>query len=543
MHRFSLLLSLVAFFYSALGQSTKPKLVVGVVVDQMRQEYLYRYQDRFVEGGFKRLMKEGFVCQNAHYNYIPTNTGPGHAAIYTGATPGIHGVLSNDWYDRFSQKEVNCVGDERQSTLGASNDSGKKSPHRMRTSTITDELRISTQFQSKVIGISLKDRGAILPAGHSANAAYWYDSKTGNFVSSSYYLEKLPEWVNKFNKRKLAENFLKGTWEPLYPIETYTRSGPDDSPYEERFKGKQRAVFPYNLKELAKTNGGFELLRETPFGNELVYEMAIAALREESLGKGLFTDFLAVSFSATDVMGHKFGPQSVELEDVYLRMDQLISSLLTTLDQELGQGAYTLFLTSDHGVVDVPQFLVDRKMPGGLFRPSRSFDIIQEFLNQKYGEGPWVVNGSNYQIFLNRPLIWERGIDIRQMQWEVSRLILELDGVAYSYPAYMMEEGDFNEGGIKGMLIRGYHPKLSGDVLFGPFPGYLLRSSPMGTNHGSGYTYDTHVPIMFFGHGVTSGSTTRPVAITDIAPTLAMMLQITLPNGANGIPIGELLKK
>ena len=382
----------------------KPKLVVGIVVDQMRQEYLYRFDSKFSEGGFKRLVANGYMLKNAHYNYVPTYTGPGHASIYSGTTPAVHGIIGNDWWDKNAKKSVNCVEDERFKAVGNPEGNGDVSPWRLLSTTITDELKLFTQKRAKVIGISMKDRGAVLPAGHMANAAYWYDSKTGKFISSTYYVTALPTWVDTFNSQKLADTYLNQTWNTLLPIAQYTESSPDESPYERKLQGAAKAIFPYNLKELRKANGGYELLVNSAMGDDLLTEFAKATLTGEQLGKDSDTDFLTISYSTPDYIGHGTGPNSVELEDTYLRLDRNIEDLLKKLDLEVGKGEYVVFLTADHAVVDVPQSLKDNKIPAGNFPLANVEAGLNDHL-QKYFPGKKVIDRiSNDQVFLNQEL-------------------------------------------------------------------------------------------------------------------------------------------
>ncbi|MDL5045065.1 alkaline phosphatase family protein [Oscillatoria amoena NRMC-F 0135] len=334
-----------ALFLTGHSQTVdRPKLVVGIMIDQMRQEYLYRYYDKYGDGGFKRLIKDGFMLNNAHYNYVPTYTGPGHASVYTGTTPAYHGIIGNVWYDKNLKKTVYCAGDETCTPVGSETSAnGKISPHRMLTTTITDELKLATQRRSKVISISDKDRGSALPGGHMADAAYWYDEVTGKMITSSYYMSSLPSWTEKFNSLKLPDKYLNGVWNALLPIESYAESGSDNSPYESKFRGETKNTFPYDLKTLRKSNNNYELLSYTPFSNDYLTEMAFAAIDGEKLGADAWTDFLCLSYSAPDKIGHQVGPQSVELQDVYLRLDRNIAELLKKLDQVSGPGNYLVF--------------------------------------------------------------------------------------------------------------------------------------------------------------------------------------------------------
>lgn len=336
--------------------TNKPKLVVGIVVDQMRYDYLTRFYSKYGEGGFKRMMNEGFNCKNNHFNYVPTFTGPGHASIYTGSTPKYHGIIGNDWYDKEIKKMVYCAGDDSVQSVGAKTEDGKMSPHRMKTTTFADENRLFTQMRGKTIGISIKDRGAILPAGHTANAAYWFYGKDeGLFISSTFYMNSLPNWVNDFNKSDKVASNLK-PWNTLYNIETYTESGSDLNDFEGGFKGKEAATFPYDLNVLKDQNGGFDILKSTPYGNTIVADFAIAALNGEQLGQDTNTDVLTVSFSSTDYVGHNFGVNSKEIEDTYIRLDKDLERFFKALDEKVGKENYTVFLTADHAAIDVPAY-------------------------------------------------------------------------------------------------------------------------------------------------------------------------------------------
>jgi predicted AlkP superfamily pyrophosphatase or phosphodiesterase len=517
----------------------KPKLVVGIVVDQMRQEYFYKYQDRYTEGGFKRLLNEGFVMKNAHYNYIPTYTGPGHASVYTGATPATHGIIANDWYVRSLGKSMYCAGDSTVSAVGGSEASGKISPRNMFSTTISDELRFATNKRSKVVGIAIKDRGAALPAGHLGDA-YWYDSKTGEFMTSTYYYNQLPKWVNDFNQKKLADKYLSKTWETLFPLSSYTQSIADNNEFEGPFIGKDNTAFPYILPELIEDNGGYGLLGTTPFGNSMTFDMAYAALEGEQLGKRGVTDLLAVSFSSPDYIGHRFGPTSVEVEDNYLRLDRELEQFLNYLDKTYGQDEYLVFLTADHAVADIVDYMKSENVPAGNFNTRYILTQLRGFTSQKFGEGNWISNFSNEQVFFNQQLIKEKNINPEEIQRAVADFLLGFEGVKEVYTATDLRRNEFTLGRAH-LLQMGYNHKASGDLLLILEPAWL-SSSYKGTTHGTGYTYDTHVPIIFYGWNVPKGESSRFVNITDIAPTLSMLLDIRLPNGSTGHPILEILQ-
>ncbi|MEB8345001.1 alkaline phosphatase family protein [Flavobacteriaceae bacterium KMM 6898] len=518
----------------------KPKLVVGLVVDQMRYDYLTRFWDHFGDGGFKRLANEGFNCKNNHFNYVPTYTGPGHASVYTGSTPSMHGIIGNDWYDKDSGKSVYCVGDEDYASVGTMNDAGKMSPHRMNTTTITDELRLHTQMRGKVIAISLKDRGAVLPGGHTANAAYWmHGEEEGSWISSTYYMDQLPKWVMDFNASTIVEDYKK-PWDTLKDIATYLESGTDNNPYEGMFNGETTTAFPHNLPLLWDANGKYSLLKSTPFGNSITTDFAMAALDGEKLGEDAITDFLAVSFSSTDYVGHMYGVNSKEVQDTYIRLDLDLERLLKTLDKKVGKGEYTVFLTSDHGANEVPAYLKDQKIPAGYIQYTDMQNKLNKFVEYTFGSKDIIKNISNSQIFLNHAVIKGLDLSLENVQETIAIEMLGYDGVERAYTAYQMWKKEYTKG-IPYMLQNGYNQKRSGDVLLVLKPA-TVQYSKTGSTHGSSFTYDTHVPLLFYGMGIKKGSTFAKTEIPDIAPTIASLLGIAFPNGATGKPIVEVLE-
>jgi predicted AlkP superfamily pyrophosphatase or phosphodiesterase len=547
MKRHYLIVTSVLISISALAQPTNtPKLVVGIVVDQMRMEYLYRYERKYGDGGFKRLMGQGFYLKNAHYNYAPTVTGPGHASVYTGTTPAMHGIINNEWYDKNLKKGVNCVGDDRYKPVGSDGGNGDVSPSRLLTTTITDELELATQRRAKVIGMSMKDRGAVLPAGHNPDGAYWFDGTTGNFITSTYYKPGLPTWLEKFNAQNLAEKYLSQEWKTTFPIEQYKESGPDDNAYETKAKGKEKPTFPYNLPALRKDNGSFDYLISTPFGNDLLADLAMAAIDGEALGKDEWTDMLTISFSSTDYIGHAMGPNSVEVEDVYIRLDKNIETLLSKLDAAVGKNQYVLFLTADHAVADVPSYMKDLKMPGDNLKTSTLKAGLTDYLKQYFPDRNIIEEFAGDQIYLNSDMFngdpRSSGVDYLVATELIRNYLLRQDGIAEVYTRQMLQSADFGEAGIRGAVRRGFHTKRSGDLSFVLESGWTTGSNPFGTTHSSPYTYDTHVPILFYGFGVKSGSTVHYHTITDIAPTLSILMKIKFPSGCTGEPISEILE-
>ncbi|GAB2482449.1 alkaline phosphatase PafA [Algoriphagus taiwanensis] len=530
--------SLFALSASAQQTNDQPKLVVGIIVDQMRQEYLYRFGDRFGEGGFKRFTEQGFMMTNGHYNYIPTYTGPGHASVYTGTTPATHGIIANNWYVRQLNRAIYCAEDSTVTNVGGTPGNGNISPRNLLSTTISDELRFSTAKRSKVVGIAIKDRGASLPAGHTGDA-YWYDSDNGEWMTSTYYHQALPQWAADFNTKKRPDYYLGQTWNTLYPIESYVNSLPDNNDYEAPFIGKSTPTFPYVLDSLRKNNGDYGLIASTPYGNSLTLDFAYAAIEGEKLGQRGVTDLLAVSFSSPDYIGHRFGPSSIEVEDNYLRLDKDLAAFFDYLDQKIGKGQYLVFISADHAVAEVPSYMVSERVPAGNFNTGLILGQLRGFAQAKYGDGNWILNFSNEQVFVNKDLAREKNMDFELMQREIADYSLRFKGVKEAYTAADLKKMEYNFGS-KHLLQMGFNHKASGDVLFVLEPAWLAGGQ-RGTTHGSGYTYDTHVPIAFYGWGIKPGTSSTYTTVTDIAPTLSVLLKIKFPNGAIGQPIKEIV--
>ncbi|MEM6687607.1 MAG: alkaline phosphatase PafA [Bacteroidota bacterium] len=519
----------------------KPKLVVGIVVDQMRYDYLTRFKDKYGKGGFMRMINEGYNCKNLHYNYIPTYTGPGHASVYTGTTPENHGIIANNWYDKVTKEVVYCASDSEESSVGVAGQwAGKMSPRRMLTATVTDQLRLHTQKRGKVIGVAIKDRGAILPAGHAASGAYWfYGKNNGDWITSTYYANTLPTWVQEFNAADEAEKYMK-TWNTLYDINSYIESDVDLNSYEGSFTGKDTPTFPYDLPNLKMVNGGFDILKATPYGNSLTTDFAIAAIKGENLGKNMDTDFLALSYSSTDYVGHRFGVNSIEVQDTYLRLDQDIERLLNTLDAEVGKGKYTVFLTADHAAVHVPSYLQDMKIPAGYFDGILLKKHLVYFLDELYGSQKLIENISSGQVFLDHSEIKRLNLSATAIENALQRELLKYDQIAKVYTRTALMNTEFTQG-TAAALQRGFNQKRSGDVCF-VLDIATISYSTTGSTHGSGFNYDTHVPFLLYGNGIEQGETLQRYHITDIAPTISALLEISFPNAATGNPIESALK-
>lgn len=546
MKKLSIFLFLIALAPVTKAQNIKsPKLIVGIVVDQMCYEYLYRYQAKFCENGFLKIMDQGTNCRNTHYNYVPTYTGPGHASIYTGTTPNNHGIVANEWFERESGNVINCVDDANVKPVGTESADGFCSPHHLKTNTVTDQLKL-TYPNAKVISMSIKDRGAILPGGHLSNGSYWYDYSTGKFITSTFFKTDLPKWVADFNAEAQVEKYMKGTWNTLLDISAYGESGPDDSPYEHLLPGKATPTFPYDLK--ASSNGApdYQLFTVTPYANTYLADFALRSIDAEELGKDEQTDMLCISFSTPDIAGHSFGPYSVELEDIYIRLDLEIAKLIKQLEEKVGKDQFVLFLTADHAVVPVPQYLIDKKLPGGYVFLNDHMTELKSQVVSKFGVD-LILEQENLNIYLDHKKIEELKLDSKVVQDFVASKIETWDGVKRVFTAYqLMNSGNDDEW--RDMIRKGYHARESGDVIFILEPGFLPKSADSetarkGTSHGSAFNYDTHVPLVWYGKGIPKQEVFRQIDITDIAATLTHLLYLQRNGAMTGEPILELLNK
>lgn len=506
----------------------RPKLVIGIVVDQMRWDYLYRYYNRYTpDGGFKRLLNNGFSCENTLIPYTPTLTACGHTCIYTGSVPSIHGITGNDWWDYDLKKYSYCTEDENVKTIGSTTTLGQMSPHNLLATTIGDELRLATNFNSKVVGIAIKDRGAILSAGHSANAAYWYDNKTGDWITSSYYLKELPKWVNDINAKKLVDKYYEQDWNLLYPIASYEQSAP-------AAKG-----FVHPLKPLIGKNYG--VIPATPFGNSFTFDMAMAAVNGEQLGADAVTDMLTVSLSSPDYIGHAYGPNSIEAEDGFLRLDKDLGDFLNFLDTKVGKGQYLLFLSADHGAASVPSFLKEHQIPAGNFDSQTITDELNKLLKEKTKTDELVIGILNNQVYLNRTVINDAGLNKDSINKWVMNYLMQQVAVERVVPLDALNNTTLNTK-VKEMLANGYYPKRSGDIQLIFKPQWIDGFLKGGTTHGGWNPYDAHIPLLFYGWKIQQGASIREVSMADIAGTIASLLHIQMPSGSIGNVIEEIVK-
>ncbi|KAA2243253.1 alkaline phosphatase family protein [Chitinophaga agrisoli] len=533
---FQLLAGAVALLQgvAAMGQAIeRPKLVVGIVVDQMRWDYLYRYHDRFGAGGFKRMLNEGYSCENTFISHLPSFTAVGHSTVYTGSVPAIHGITGNDWTDQQTGRHWYCTEDTTVQSVGSTTKAGAMSPRNLLASTITDELRLATNFRSKVVGVSLKDRASILPAGHTPNGAFWLDDSNASFITSTFYMKELPEWVKRFNDRKEPEQLMSKPWTTLYPINTYIQSTEDNSPWEGTFGGETAPVFPHNMPEIYKKDP--VSLRSTPSGNTLTLDFARAAVEGYNLGSGTVTDFLTINCASTDYAGHKFGPNSIEVEDVYLRLDKDLAAFFAFLDQRVGKGKYLVFLTADHGAAHSVGFMQEHNIPADFQKDKDLLAGLNNFLQTRFGATGLISNAQNYHLGFDQHKIEAAQLDYDVVKKETVRYLQALPGIEFAADIDNIGNSPLPEP-IKTMVINGYNPKRCGAIMVIPEPGWY-SGFEKGTTHGNWNAYDVHIPLVFMGWHVKHGNSNAITHMTDIAPTIAAMLHIQMPNGCVGKPV------
>ena len=522
----------------------KPHLVIGIIVEELNYNQLEKFHDKLGENGIKKLINEGTYFKNASYEYLLTQSAPGHATIATGSEPSFHGITSDEWYVPLKNELLNCTKDVNVNSVGGSFESGLHSPINLLVSTFSDELAMATNRKAKVFGIGLRESSAILSAGHAANAAYWFDNSTGTWMTSSYYIPALPEWVNDFNAMKFSDAYLNSTWNLLKPLNYYADCLPDSNSFEMGFNNIN--YFPYDLKKLRSKNlfnfkNDYSLLRETPFGNSFTTSFAIRLIKNEHLGKGDATDYLSICYSATDYIGHRFGPSSVEMGDAILRLDDDIKNLLTFLNDSIGKKNVLIYFTAAHGISEIPAVLEKNRIPSGYFQQNQALQLLRSYLNAVYGEGDWVKGYSEKQIFLNRTLIEDARLSLDDVQKKVARFLVQFTGVQAAYPYSAFETNDFGTGNLK-RIINNFSPQRSGDVIVILNPGWVEKESDYVTNYNSPYEYDSHVPLIWYGWTINRATVTRQVNMTDIAATLSTLCKVPYPNACTGEPMFELFR-
>lgn len=518
----------------------RPKLVVGIAIDQMRWDYLYRYYDRYGADGFKRLLTQGFRCEETYINYLPSYTGPGHACIWTGSIPAFHGIAGNTWINAQTGRGTYCVEDSSVHSIGGSQTAGRMSPRNLLSTTIGDELKLATNGRSRVFAISLKDRASILPAGHSANGVFWYDDSTGNFITSSFYAESLPAWLQTFNARRLPDSLLRAGWNLSQPATAYRHSTADATRYEGTFRGENSPVFPHDSLE----RSGRGAIRSIPGGNALTLRLATTLVDAERLGTSSDPDLLAINLASTDYAGHQFGPNALEMEDLYLKLDAELGEFFRYLDKVVGRGEYLLFVTADHGAAHNSHFLTDRKIPGGLLTEEglgRRMKAFADSALRGAGGAKAILGLDNYQVYLNNALLLQTGADREKLKASLKHFLEAQEGIEAVYD--VEADGITAPQPLRDMMLAGHHPQRSGSLAILTAPGWYAGYGATGTTHGTWHPYDTHIPLLWYGWNIPAGRTYSRFQMIDIAATVAALLHIQVPNACIGKPITDVLQK
>lgn len=539
-----LLISSFTVAQTAYIPPDKPKLVIGIIVEQLRYSQLESILGFLPDNGLKRMVTEGTYYRNVSLDYISTQAAPGFATISTGASPSAHGITSDTWFHPFNDQMIFCVQDPGAGPIGGSFETGLFSPVNLLSSTFADELHMAACGGSKVYGIGIKEMGAIITAGHAADGAFWYDDRTGTWMSSNYYMQTLPPWLMDLNAMLTPGQYLNQPWKPLMDPSLYPGCQPDSSTFERGFNGQ--TWFPYDLKELStkgkllNTTRDYSVLRETPFADDFTTELALRLIENEQMGQDDITDYLAITYSATDYIGHRFGPSSVEAADALVRLDKNIGLLLDKVDKSLGKKNVLVYFVSAHGVSEIPAVLEKSRVPSGYFKLNQSLQLLRSYLNAIYGRGDWVKGFYDNQIFLNRALIEDGKISLEEIQKRVARFMVQFSGIAAAVPTSSFEMSNFS-GGLLLKMNNNFNQQRSGDVMIALNPGWVEKTDNV-TGHNSPYEYDSHVPLIWFGWTASRASVTRSVSTRDIAVTLSVLCRIPLPNAASGDPLHELFR-
>jgi predicted AlkP superfamily pyrophosphatase or phosphodiesterase len=520
--------------------SRKPKLVLGIVIDQFRYDYLTRFEDLFGEGGFRRLLTNGAVFTNANYIYLPTVTAPGHATFMSGSIPALDGIISNEWFERETDRRVESVTDDDVKPLGGGKNALPRSPKRLIGSTLGDQLKLASAGKSKVVGIALKDRAAILPAGKNPDGAYWFDTGNGEFISSTYYFPELPAWVKRFNQTNRPDKYFGAKWEKLLPDAAYERSLPDDTPFEKyRFGNK----FPHVINGGEEKPGSkfYDQFDESPFSVDYTAAFAKAAIEGEGLGQDDYTDLLTVSFSTIDFLGHYVGPYSQEIEDLTLRTDRTLADLFSYVDRKVGLANTIVVLTADHGVAPIPEHAKAMGLVSGRVDVKTIPDAVQKALDEKFGHDTWIRDAVAGNIYFDYKTLDRRQVKREDVERTACDAVMKVVGVADCYTRTQLLAKQLAPGLISTRVLNDFFPERNGDLVFVLKPYYMVRADE-GTTHGSPYSYDTHVPIIFYGYGIVPGSYAGVSSPADIAPTLSTLLKLEPPSSSVGRVLTEAIR-
>lgn len=524
----------------------KPRLVVGIVIEQFRYDFIDKYWDMLGEGGIKKLINEGTFCKNASYDFFLTQSAPAHATLATGTSPRHHGIVADNWFTPLRDEIVYCTTDNSVKPAGGSYEAGQHSPSRLLPSTFADELKLATSGRAKTFGLGFKEHTAILSAGHSADAAYWYDKNSGTWMSSSYYIDSLPGWLNDFHSLQLADTYLDSEWNTLPGTDQYSSCFPDTSEYESGLNG--RSVFPYDIKKMStdafmgviNRKRDYSLLEKIPASDSYTTDFAIRLIEEEKLGEDEVTDFINVTFSATDNIGHSFGPGSVEMADAVIRLDKNLEHLLDYINNKVGKKNVLIYLTSAHGIAEIPGILQEKKIPAGYFRHNQAISLLKSYLNVVYGQGKWVKGYYGKQLYLNHMLIEDSDLDLAAVQLKAAGFLTQFTGISTAVSGTVLANNEFTRGHFARMR-NSFDPIRSGDIIIDLKPGWVENGEWV-TNHNSVYEYDSHVPLIWYGWKINRSGINRRINMKGLAATLSALCRVPYPNACSGEPVIELLR-
>ncbi|MDZ7737733.1 MAG: alkaline phosphatase family protein [Bacteroidales bacterium] len=548
---YTILFFLIIISWQAPAQNAyippeRPRLVMGIVIEQFRYDYIDKYRDMFGSGGILKLINEGTFCKNASYDFFLTQSAPAHATLATGTSPRHHGIVADNWYVPLREEIIYCSSDNSVDPIGGSFENGHHSPARLFPSTFADELKMATAGEARVFGLGFREHAAILAAGHTADAAYWYDDITGTWMSSSHYMDSLPSWVNDFNNMGLADFYFDRQWNTLLDMGEYRACLPDTNDYEAGLSG--RSVFPYDLKKMSTSSvlgmfnrkKDYSLLEKVPASDTYTTDFAIRLIEEEKLGEDEVTDFLSITFSATDRIGHSYGPSSVEMADAILRLDRNLEHLLSYINDKLGKKNVLVYLTSAHGIAEIPAVLKDRKIPAGYFRHNQAVSLLRSYLNVLYDQGDWIKGYYEKQLYLNHILIEDSGLKLSDVQDAASGFLTQFNGISSAVSGTVLANNEFTRGHFARMR-NSFDPTRSGDIIINLKPAWVENGSWI-TNHNSVYEYDSHVPLIWYGWKVNRSSITRKVNMNELAATLSALCRLPYPNACSGEPMTELYR-
>ncbi|MEI6677465.1 MAG: alkaline phosphatase family protein [Mariniphaga sp.] len=515
-----------------------PRLVIGIVIEDFNPDYIERYWDKFGDGGFQRLYSGGFICANHHYTSLVQRPSVNMATLSTGTDPSRHGIVNDNWIDRLKKKEVSAISDDFYTTVGSDSKEGERSAKNLMTPTLGDQLKLISNGKSRIFSIALNDGSAVLAAGHAANGAYWLDKNSGKMISSSYYVETFPKWAFDYNGLKMADNYVGSDWTTLKEPISYTESISDSHLKETGFSLKYTS-FPYDMSKLKRESGGsYKILKATPWGNTMLKDFALQMIPKEQMGYDLIPDILTVVFSSMDYEKNSFGPFSVEMEDTYLRLDRDIAELLKYVETGFGTDNILIYLTGLTSISYPAEYLKEKyHLTAGIFNPESAVALLKSYLNIKYGSANWIELFTNQQIYLDHEMIEKKKINLLEMQTTVASFLNQFEGIAYAKAGLEIEANNF-PGGPLAPFQNNYHSKRSGDVLIKYEDGW----QPKEKFNNVDYTDNSQVPLVWYGAGITKGTTLRRTSATDVVPTIAAFLGIAPPSSVSGSVIGELIK-